>query len=86
MHLKRKVCVCVALQMGLLASTVPSCHPSAGQLTVSVLSLLALSAAARYGHIPEKNQAEETTTPHFIHFGLRKRVHIVLFSLCYRIS
>lgn len=38
----------VTLQMDLLVSTVLSCLLSAGQLIVSVLSLLVPSAAARY--------------------------------------
>lgn len=45
------VCIGVTLQMALLVSTVLSCPLSAGQLIVSVLLLLVLSAAARYSHL-----------------------------------
>lgn len=41
------VCVCMASQTALLGSTALSYLLSAGQLTVSVLLLLVLSAAAR---------------------------------------
>lgn len=42
---------CVGVQMASLASMVVRCHHSAGRLTVSVLSLLVLSVAARYGQL-----------------------------------
>lgn len=45
------ICVCVNFQMALRVSTARSCPLSAGQLIVSVLSLLVLSAAARYSQI-----------------------------------
>lgn len=47
LNLAVPVCVCVALQMALLGSAALRYPLSAGQLTVSVLLLLVLSAAAR---------------------------------------